>query len=155
MKKKNFKFVNIILLLLFLILIFKDKISTKAMYNENKTKIPISYSTDNKYIYIIIVSITSLVINAGKNTLYIIYILHTPDFTENSKKILNEFETKYKNSCRITFINMGDRYKNLKFKKRLSISTYYRLSLHDILPNINKIIYLDGDTLVFRDLKEL
>ena len=65
------------------------------------------------------------------------------------------FEAKFKDICRINYINMGDKYKNLKFKKRLSISTYYRLSLQDVLPNINKIIYLDSDTLVFRDLKEL
>ena len=50
---------------------------------------------------------------------------------------------------------MGDSYKNLKYKKRFSIAAYYRLSLPNVFPNINKIIYLDGDTLVLGDLKEL
>ena len=117
----------------------------KEQVKQNKTIIAVSYATDNKYIYPTIVSMTSLVLNACKDTLYDIYILHTPDFTEKSKNILNKFKNKFKDRCKITYINMGDRYKNLKYKRRLSISTYYRLSLHDILPKINKIIYLDGD----------
>ena len=50
---------------------------------------------------------------------------------------------------------MRNKFKYLKFKRRLSISAYYRLSLQDILQDVNKIIYLDGDTLVLGDLKEL
>ena len=122
---------------------------------KTKIKISVSYSTDNKYIYPTIVSITSLIVNAGKNTLYNIYILHPPDFTENSKKIFNKFESKYKDICKIYYIGMGNKFRNLKFKRRLSIAAYYRLSLQDILPNVNKIIYLDGDTLIFGDLQEL
>ena len=50
---------------------------------------------------------------------------------------------------------MRNRYKNLITNKRISTPSYYRLSLQDLLPEVNKIIYLDGDTLVFEDLKEL
>ena len=122
---------------------------------ENKTKIDISYSCDNKFIYPTIVSMTSLVINADFNTFYNIYILHTPDFTEYSKKCLKTVETIYYDKCTIIFFNMGDKYNNLTIIDRLSIASYYRLSLQDLLPNVDKIIYLDGDTLVFGDLKEL
>ena len=36
----------------------------------------------------------------------------------------------------------------------MTIVAYYRLSLSDLLPNIDKIIYLDGDTLTFDNLKK-
>ena len=125
-------------------------------YNKtSKIKIAITYSTDINYIYPTLVSMTSLIINGGNNTIYYIFILHTPTFSEKNKHIFNTLENKYKDRCRIIYINMGKMYKNLKFKKTLSLSAYYRLSLQDILPNINKIIYLDGDTLVLGDLKEL
>ena len=124
--------------------------------SENKRfNISISYSTDNKYIYPIIVSMISLVINASNKTFYNIYILHTPDFSETSKHFLKTIEKKYPDKCLIIYINMGDKYNKLQLSYKLSTPAYYRLSLPDILPEINRIIYLDGDTLVFEDLKEL
>ena len=32
---------------------------------------------------------------------------------------------------------------------------YYRLCLSDLFPNIDKMIYLDGDTLTFDNLKKM
>ena len=34
-------------------------------------------------------------------------------------------------------------------------NTYYRLSLGELLPNLNKIIYLDCDVIVYKDLTNL
>ena len=126
-----------------------------SLINERILNISISYSTDNKYIYPIIVSMISLVIHASNETFYNIYILHTPDFSENSKHFLKTIEYKYPEKCSIIYLNMGNQYKNLKLSYKLSTSTYYRLSLPDILPQIKRIIYLDGDILIFEDLKEL
>ena len=64
-------------------------------------------------------------------------------------------EDKYPYICQIEFINMMNLYKGLSVNLRIPTSAYYRLSLHDVLPQVDKIIYLDGDTLVFHDLKEL
>ena len=61
---------------------------------KKKTKIAVSYATDNNYIYPIIVSMKSLVSNADYNTFYNIYILHTIDFTQYSKKFLKRLEKK-------------------------------------------------------------
>ena len=122
---------------------------------QKKTIIAVSYATDNRYIYPTIVSITSLVINAASNTFYNIYILHPPDFKENSKIFLNSVVNKYPDKCSIIYFNMGNKYKNLGLNFRVTTPTYYRLSLHELLPDVNRIIYLDGDTLIFEDLKKL
>ena len=53
------------------------------------------------------------------------------------------------------FFNIGNKYKNLPLSFKLATPAYYRLSLQDLLLDIKKIIYLDGDTLIFEDLKEL
>ena len=123
--------------------------------NKKILTIPIAYATDNNYIYPTIVSMTSLVLNAANDTFYDIYVLHSPDFKEESKQVLKSVEDKYHYICQITFINMMNLYKGLYINSKIPVTSYYRLSLQDILPDINRIIYLDGDTLVFQDLKEL
>lgn len=123
--------------------------------NRSINKIAVSYATDNKYIYPTIVSMTSLVDHAGNFTFYEIYILHPADFVEYSKNFLRNVENKYKNKCKIIFINMGNKYKGLQLNFRISTPAYYRLSLHELLPETKKIVYMDGDTLVFEDLTPL
>ena len=39
--------------------------------------------------------------------------------------------------------------------KRYPMATYYRLLLAELLPDLNRIIYIDGDTLVYQDLTEM
>ena len=127
----------------------------KKIKKENKLKIAIAYATDNKYIYPTIVAMTSLVDTAGINTFYNIYIMHSQDLTAYSKNFLKTVETKYPDKCSIIFLNMENKYKGLKLNFRISTPAYYRLSLQDILPDVKRIIWMDGDTLVFEDLTEL
>ena len=116
--------------------------------------IPIAFSLDNGFIYQVIVSITSILENAFKTTKYDFYIMHPSNFNEENKIKLKNFEKKYER-CSINFIDMKDRFVNAKLKGRVTLPAYYRLALAELLPNINKIIYLDGDTLIFIDLKEM
>ena len=74
------------------------------------------------------------------------------NFEKNNKDILESVQKRYPGKCKINFIEMGDMFKE---QKVLPTATYYRLALHDKLPNIKKIIYLDGDSMVFEDLTEL
>ena len=119
--------------------------------------IPISMSLNNDYIYPTIVAITSILENANYYTKYDFYILHTPNFLSENKNKLKYFEIKYYDKCSINLIDM----KNFKFKNAFlsghinTIAAYYRIVLSELLPNIDKIIYLDGDTLTFNDLKEM
>ena len=116
--------------------------------------IPIAFSLDNGYTYPTIVAMTSILENAFNRTKYDFYILHSPNFSEENKNKIKNFEKKYR--CSINFINMTDQFKTAKLsKKRITRPAYYRLALPTLLPNINKIIYLDGDTITLIDLKEM
>ena len=132
----------------------KEKEEDSIRY-KNKLRIAVSYATDNKYIYPTIVSMTSLVDKAGNNTFYDIYILHPGDFTEKSKNFLKSVEKNYYMRTKIFFLDMENKYKGLKLNFRIATPAYYRLSLHELLPDVKRIIYLDGDTLIFEDLTEL
>ncbi len=119
--------------------------------------IPISMVLNNEFIYPTIVSITSILENAFSYTKYNFYILLTPDFLNENKKKLKFFEKKYYNKCSINLIDIINfKFKNANLSRHIqTIASYYRLILPDLLVNIDKIIYLDGDTLIFGDLKEM
>ena len=55
----------------------------------------------------------------------------------------------------ITFIKIDNRYNNVFVSRRMTQETYYRFSLGELLPSLNKIIYLDSDVIVYKDLYNL
>jgi len=122
---------------------------------KGKLRIATSYATDNNYVYPTLVAMTSLVEKAGKYTYYDIYVMLHPEFKEEYKKILKSVEIKHYEHCSVIFINMGDKFKDQKTDKRISTPAYYRLELHNLLPNVNRIIWMDSDTMVFEDLTNL
>ena len=96
---------------------------------------------------------TSLLENIGNHkTFYDIYVMITNDFKESNKRILKTVQNNYPEHCLVNFINMSNMFME---QNNFQVSKYYRLALHDKLPQIDKIIYLDGDTLIFEDLNEL
>ena len=108
---------------------------------------------DNGYIYPTIVSITSMLLNSNNRNKYEFYIMHPPDLLIENKNKLKNLEKKY-NGCKINLLDMGNKYVKAKIDQRITTPAYYRLSLSDLLPNLNKIIWIDGDTITFKDLKE-
>ena len=124
------------------------------IFNKNQKNldiIPIAFSLDDNYIYPTIVSITTIMINKNYDRKYNFYIMHPGDFKNDNKIKLKSLEKKYKNECTINLINMNNSYKLAPSNNRITLPTYYRLSLSNLLPNIDKIIYLDSDTIVFKD----
>ena len=55
----------------------------------------------------------------------------------------------------ITTLKMDNRYKKSYISRRMSRQTYYRFSLGELLPNSDKIIYLDAVVIVYKDLSNL
>lgn len=76
------------------------------------------------------------------------------NFLRKNIKIILGLKILYPN-CKIKFHNLKNKYSGWKISKHYSISTYYRLSISNIIDNFDKIIYLDCDTLIHKDLLEL
>ena len=127
----------------------------KIIREDGKLILACAYSLNNGFTYPTLVSMTSLVINAGNNIFYNIYILISPDFTEKNKEILMSVEKKYKDHCKVIFINMGNKFEGLDTNFKIPTSSYYRLDLHNLLPDVDRILYMDGDTAIFQDLSDL
>ena len=77
---------------------------------------------------------------------------------KNYKKINKEFlkslydQYDYFN---ITFLEMDDRYNKAFISRYITKEAYYRFSLGELIPYLNKIIYLDTDIIAYRDLTNL
>ena len=121
---------------------------------KDKNNIHICMSFNDRYIYEILVSVTTALINCDKNNTFITYhFLCTPDVKNTSLSILKSLIYKFSSNLEMIYYDMGNNFINLK-DKRLSQSCYYRI-LTPIFIDIEKLIYLDGDTLTLKDLNEM
>lgn len=127
----------------------------KSDQTGQKAVIPVAMAADDNYTYSTIVAITSMMTNSNSNTHYDIYIMTPGSFAQENKQKILSLQDKYENRCKVTFIDMQDRYKNANDRGHITTPAYYRLSLSSVLPEIEKIIWLDGDVLGFGDLTDM
>ena len=138
----------VVILIIFLYKVFK---SVPLIGNTTTKKIiPLGFALNNEYTYPLMVSLTSILYNAGSSTFYIFNIMFGEEFLDSNKEKISSLTKKYHN-CQINFLDLKDKYKGWKTFNHYPISTYYRLSIADLVP-YDKILYLDCDTLVHGDL---
>ncbi len=116
--------------------------------------VPVAMAMDDNYLYPTIVAITSAMYNADAGTQYSFYIMHPPEFKEENKEKIRNLEKKYP-TCHIHLIDMGGQFKKANDRGHITTPAYYRLALSELLVNLDKIIWLDGDTLVLQDLNQM
>ena len=115
--------------------------------------INICYSSDNNYIKYLGVSIKSLVENAKLENNYYIYILED-NINDVNKQRLQNLQTE---NCFIRFVNVNkliSKYQinNLHLSGHLTLSTYLRLLIPNVFTGLEKVIYLDCDTIINNDI---
>ena len=121
---------------------------------KNKTNVHVSMALNGDYDYPILVSICSALENCILNKTFLTYhIFVGPEITNFTIYILRSLITKYPFNFEIIFYDMGNTFIEL-YNKRMTQATYYRL-LAPVIINEDKLIYLDGDTLVLNDLSEM
>jgi lipopolysaccharide biosynthesis glycosyltransferase len=94
----------------------------------------------------------SSILNSKDYYTYIVFYLIIPNnFSDNNIQFLYSLYEQY-DYFNITFIKMDNRYDKAFISYHISVQTYYRCSLGELLPNLNKIIYLDTDVIIYKDL---
>ena len=112
----------------------------------------------NRYMSATVAIASLLSSSVGVNIHYQIYCVVHPEFFDNYKDAQSEMidvVQKLDNKSRITFIRFN--YKNAsidydKCQAEYGGICYYKLDLHRLLPNVDKIITLDDDMVVLRPL---
>lgn len=116
----------------------------------------IAFSTNDIYIPYLDVCLRSLIDYADKEKDYHIFILYST-ITENNIQTIKELEQK---NVSISFINVQSSLSAVQedtffVNNHLTVETYFRFFLPDIFPQLDKILYLDCDMLIQKDVAKL
>lgn len=115
-------------------------------------------STDNNYVMPTGVLMTSIGYNNGSDVNY--YILVNGEFTNDSRDALARVANQFGNKI-FFFTITPEMTKDFPFGRadqptHVSIATYYRLFITEVLPaDVDKILYLDGDMVCRKNLADL
>lgn len=114
--------------------------------------IPVCYSTDHNFIMPVGVSMQSM-LECSKDVEIEVFILQSETVTDEDRKILisisHAFDTK------INFISMGKTFNNGYEVRDISYAAYFRLLIPWLIPQYDKLIYCDGDTVFCDSVKGL
>ena len=133
--------------------IYNKTIKKKRKYNY----INVAYSVDGYFHYITHISMKSIMLSQNNSTFIIFYILCS-NINKEQKEVINRIKTQH-NNCEIEYIDMGNTFKDLRIPKAYLVhwttANFYRIELQNIFPYEKKILFLDGDTLIYKDLNDL
>ena len=119
-----------------------------------KNTINILCCTDDKYAPYYGIMLTSLFDN-NKNEHFSIYVM-TAGLKDNTHNKIKSLTNKYHSELHIIIVN-EDVLKDcpIRIGDHVTLATYYRLLTPLLLPNIDKILYLDGDIIINGEIRPL
>jgi lipopolysaccharide biosynthesis glycosyltransferase len=117
--------------------------------------VAIVFAADNYYVPYMAATMQSIMENAGQNRLYIFYILYQKisyDNIELLKKQITPFP-----QFSIEFINVVQHISKYNFyvSRHITVESYFRLLIPELLGEYRKVIYLDGDMICCTDIATL
>lgn len=115
----------------------------------------ICFSFDANYFNQALVAISSLIDKSSCKVGYNFYLIVKQDVDIHMKNEMRSFIQKMSPLSHVAYIKQDNIFENGYETRGVSNSTYYRLMLHRILPDVDYIIYSDVDVLFNTDLTEL
>ena len=114
--------------------------------------INVCFICDKKYSMPTSVAIQSLVMNSNKKTKYNVYVVGV-DLDEQISNIFQKLKSGHVN---IFVMNINNKYESISADHGyVSKAGLLKFDLPNIFSNLDKILYLDCDMLILKDLKEL
>jgi len=130
----------------------------KTLYKPDTDKpiIPVVFSSSAEFIPYFSVTLQSLIEHSVEHNFYHIILLHAGGINENDKNKLALQIANHKNFM-LDYYDVSSLQNMNQFfvNNHLSVETYFRLFIPDILPFYDKVLYLDCDMVVQNDVSEL
>ena len=117
-------------------------------------KVPVVFSFDDNLVLPAGICITSLLENALPTTFYDIFILHDNSAAYPRSGFLERLYERFTN-FKITYRSVGNQFKDAFEIRGVTVATYYRLLIPELIPEYNKIMYHDVDIIFRNDLTEI
>lgn len=123
---------------------------------DGRQVVPVVLAADNNYVPMLATTIFSMLENASTERLYDVVILEK-DITAKNQELMRAFFSRFENA-RLRFLNVGEilgAYDLRTNNEHISVETYYRFLIQEVLPGYDKVLYLDSDLIVRGDAAEL
>lgn len=111
-------------------------------------------ASNNLYVPFLSVMLQSVMDFSSPERNYSVTVLHT-DIEKQNRKTLFQM---MRNNFRMEFINVSKRmqnYTSLFVSNHIKIETYFRLLLPELMPETEKVLYIDCDVIANQDVAEL
>ena len=117
--------------------------------------VPVVFAANNQFVPMFASCFRSLLDHIGEEYNYDVVLIERDITTENRKKLAAMAEPAKNVSLR--FYDPGRILKHYKLKANahISVETYFRFLIQSILPDYDKVLYLDCDTYINADVAEL
>lgn len=120
--------------------------------------VPIVLSTDKNYLVYMSVTISSIIKNSDHKKNYDIIIFTDEISNDNERRIISQI--KNKSNFSIRFFNINDYIDKIdlsifKVREHFTIAAYYRFFIPKIMSEYKKVVYLDCDLVINKDIAEL
>lgn len=127
---------------------------TESCRQPQPQEIPIVLAADSSYVPVLFICLKSLTEHCSKERNYHIYIFHTDIDAENRQVFQNALTCT---NISIDFVDVSARLAGyrLKAKGHISGATFYRFLILEVFRECRKVIYLDADVIVCKDLAYL
>ena len=115
-------------------------------------RIPIVMISDDNFVMQTCVAITSLYKNKNYSTVYEIFVV----MAECSGESEEVFRGMGREDCVITLVHASlEQYRDIKQLAHISIACLLKFDICELIREYDKLLYLDGDIIVRKDLTEL
>ncbi len=111
------------------------------------------FITDDKYVFPTKIAVKSIIENKNKNTKYNINIICI-EVSKNNCNLLKSLENLDNGKVVINLVNRDNIYKDINMPAYVTPAALFKFQLADILTDLDKCLYIDGDTVIEKDLSE-
>lgn len=121
---------------------------------DNSRVVPVFFACDDDYVKYLQVCLRSLIDHTTPNHDYRIYVLNTNISAINKRKLYS-MQT---GNVSVEFVDVKEELvkieKKLSVRDYYSLTTYYRIFIADMFKKYDKVVYLDSDTILEKDIAE-
>ncbi len=118
--------------------------------------VPIVMATDYNYLFPTSVTIMSILKNGRVSNIYKFYLLVKKDLVGMDDGVFEQIKAQYPNfEYQYLTVDAGVFESASLTNYHVTVETYYRLLISELLPEYDKCLYLDGDLIVQCDVAEL